>query len=87
MHLLKISIIVATSLAIAACNTTDNVSACNEITLGKTFKAALDDPWCLNGDELRITASELIDDSRCNPTDQEILCFWEGQVVLAVDFE
>lgn len=87
MNFIRISFALLTGMVLAACDATEKVSACNEITPGEAFNAVLNDPWCLNGEELQITLTELIEDSRCNPTDTQIQCFWEGQVVLAVDFE
>ena len=74
--------ILLTAFIVPAClEKPSNTAGCNEFTSGEPFIAKIDETWCLQDTDWRISFGPLIEDSRCNVPGIE--CVWAGRYVMA----
>jgi len=60
-----------------------NSAQLESVDLGDTLSLTSEEPIFVDSDKVRIELIEIIDDSRC-PTEELILCIWEGQVTFKI---
>jgi len=84
-HLVAIIIFLGATALNSCDKKQDSGLNCNTIILNQTFRAKINEDWCIDEADWKIHFGPFIEDSRCNVPNIE--CVWAGRYVMAATID